>query len=241
MPEKAVQREIGMINQFRTIIVHNSRMKKWLADRGIPEEKMVMLEMFDYLAEKEEQTSKPKKENCEESGEYTIAFAGNLGKSRFLDQLIDSENGSALRFALYGIQPSEKIQKSGFYKGVESPDRLPNVLEGDFGLVWDGESLEEGQEAAGRYLRYNCPHKFSLYMAAGMPVIVGKQSAMAEITERETLGITVGSLRELPGKLAELSAEDYREMQENAQRIKERVRQGKYLEDALKKCGLQEE
>ena len=208
MPEKAVQREIGMINQFRT---------------------------------KEEQTSKPKKENCEESGEYTIAFAGNLGKSRFLDQLIDSENGSALRFALYGIQPSEKIQKSGFYKGVESPDRLPNVLEGDFGLVWDGESLEEGQEAAGRYLRYNCPHKFSLYMAAGMPVIVGKQSAMAEITERETLGITVGSLRELPGKLAELSAEDYREMQENAQRIKERVRQGKYLEDALKKCGLEEE
>ena len=115
------------------------------------------------------------------------------------------------------------------------------MLEGDFGLVWDGESLEEGQEAAGRYLRYNCPHKFSLYMAAGMPVIVGKQSAMAEITERETLGITVGSLRELPGKLAELSAEDYREMQENAQRIKERVRQGKYLEDALKKCGLEEE
>ena len=78
-------------------------------------------------------------------------------------------------------------------------------------------------------------------MAAGMPVIVGKQSAMAEITEREKLGITVESLRELPGELDELAAEDYREMQENALQIRKRVRQGKYLEDALKKCGLQEE
>ena len=78
-------------------------------------------------------------------------------------------------------------------------------------------------------------------MAAGMPVIVGKQSAMAEITEREKLGITVESLRELPEKLAGLSVEDYREMQANALRIRKRVRHGKYLEDALKKCGLQEE
>ena len=128
---------------------------------------------------------------------YTIAFAGNLGKSRFLDQLIADGNYAFLNFALYGIQPSDRILESGFYRGVESPGRLPDVLEGDFGLVWDGENLEEGQEAAGRYLQYNCPHKFSLYMAAGIPVIIGKQAAMAELVEREKLGITVHDLHEL--------------------------------------------
>ena len=114
------------------------------------------------------------------------------GKSRFLDQLIDSGKWFRPEICLCtGFSHQKRYRNPDSIKGVESPDRLPNVLEGDFGLVWDGESLEEGQEAAGRYLRYNCPHKFSLYMAAGMPVIVGKQSAMAEITERETLGITV--------------------------------------------------
>lgn len=234
-PENEIQKEIRVINRFRKIIVHNIRMKKWLADHGVPEEKMIMLRMFDYLGEKEPGTESRQSRN--RTG-YTLSFAGNLGKSRFLEQLIAGNEYLSLKFELYGIQPSELISKSGFYRGVESPERLSDVLEGDFGLVWDGESLEEGQEAAGRYLQYNCPHKFSLYMAAGMPVIVGKRSAMAEITEKEQLGITVGDLRELPGKMSALSEEEYEKMRENTARIQKRVRQGMYLEDALKKCGL---
>lgn len=232
-PESEVQKEIKTINRFHKIIVHNIRMKKWLADQGVPEEKMVMLRMFDYLGEKEPENRQNKKRTG-----YTLSFAGNLGKSRFLEKLIAEKDGLSLKFELYGIQPSEQITKSGFYRGVESPDRLPDVLEGDLGLVWDGESLEECQEATGRYLEYNCPHKFSLYMAAGMPVVIGKRSAMAEITEKEQLGITVGDLRELQEKLSALSKEEYEKMRENVARIQKRVRQGQYLEDALKKCGL---
>lgn len=248
MPKKAVQREIRAINRFRKIIVHNIRMKKWLADQGIPDEKMVMLQMFDYLVEKDGQTSgaeikdsnqqKATSEMEKARDGYTIAFAGNLGKSRFLDQLIADGNHASLKFALYGIQPSDRILESGFYRGVESPDRLPDVLEGDFGLVWDGENLEEGQEAAGRYLQYNCPHKFSLYMAAGIPVIIGKHAAMAELVEREKLGITVHDLHELSEKLAGLTIKDYEEMKKHAMIIQARVLKGIYLKTALKGCGM---
>ena len=63
---------------------------------------MVMLQMFDYLVEKDGQTSgaeikdsnqqKATSEMEKARDGYTIAFAGNLGKSRFLDQLIADGN-----------------------------------------------------------------------------------------------------------------------------------------------------
>lgn len=247
-PEEKVRKEIRQINRFRKLIVHNGKMKRWLAEHGIPDEKMTVLETFDYLGGEEqrseelreeiEQKEKQEENKRSRSTMNTIAFAGNLGKSPFIDQLIAENDPPTLKFALYGILPSDEIRESGFYRGVESPDRLPDVLEGDYGLVWDGQSLKECQEPAGRYLKYNCPHKYSLYMAAGIPVIIGKNSAMAEITEIEGLGITIHDLRELSEKLSEITPEEYGQMKENVSRIQKRVRQGRYLKDALKQCGL---
>ena len=243
-PEKQIRKEIRQINRFEKLIVHNERMKKWLEEHGVPGEKMTVLKMFDYLGTQDEKSEEKKRETHptenpeKEMTADTIAFAGNLEKSPFIDQLLAENNPQNLKFALYGIRPSEQIQKSGFYRGVESADRLPDVLDGNYGLVWDGQSLEEGKEAAGRYLQYNCPHKYSLYMAAGIPVIIGKHSAMAEFTELEQLGITIGDLRELQERVAEVTPEDYRKMKENVMRIRERVRRGIYLKDALKHCGL---
>lgn len=75
-------------------------------------------------------------------------------------------------------------------------------------------------------------------MAAGIPVIIGKHSAMAEITEQGQLGIMIEDLRELPERIAAVSPEDYRQMKENVRRIRERVRKGMYLKDVLRCCGL---
>lgn len=242
--EGQTQKEIRQINRFEKLIVHNEKMKKWLEEQGIPGEKMTVLQMFDYLTAGNENIkgsgengSLSEKEERETAAD-TLAFAGNLGKSPFIDKMLSTNDSKRLKFALYGIQPSELILKSGFYRGVEAPDRLPDVLEGSYGLVWDGQSLGECEEAAGRYLQYNCPHKYSLYMAAGIPVIIGKHSAMAEITEREQLGIMIEDLREFPERIAAVSPEDYRQMKENVRRIRERVRKGMYLKDALRCCGL---
>ena len=242
--ESQTQKEIRQINRFEKLIVHNEKMKKWLEEQGIPGEKMTVLQMFDYLTAGNgnikgsgENGSLPKKEERETAAD-TLAFAGNLGKSPFIDKMLSTNDSKRLKFALYGIQPSELILKSGFYRGVEAPDRLPDVLEGSYGLVWDGQGLGECEEAAGRYLQYNCPHKYSLYMAAGIPVIIGKHSAMAEITEQGQLGIMIEDLRELPERIAAVSPEDYRQMKENVRRIRERVRKGMYLKDVLRCCGL---
>ena len=69
-------------------------------------------------------------------------------------------------------------------------------------------------------------------------MIIGKHAAMAELVEREKLGITVHDLHELSEKLAGLTIKDYEEMKEHAVIIQARVLKGIYLKTALKGCGM---
>ncbi|NRO11242.1 Beta-1,6-galactofuranosyltransferase WbbI [Lactobacillus helveticus] len=48
----------------------------------------------------------------------------------------------------------------------------------------------------GNYLRYNDPHKLSLYLASGIPVIIWKKAAEAKFVEENKVGITVDSLED---------------------------------------------
>ena len=50
-------------------------------------------------------------------------------------------------------------------------------MEGSFGLVWDGISVETCAGVYGEYLKVNNPHKTSLYLASGIPVIIWKEAA----------------------------------------------------------------
>ena len=41
------------------------------------------------------------------------------------------------------------------HKGVFKPEELPRVLDGSYGLVWDGDSLDECSGNIGEYLKIN--------------------------------------------------------------------------------------
>lgn len=56
-------------------------------------------------------------------------------------------------------------------EGSYMPEELPEKLEAKYGLVWDGLEITSCEGTFGQYLKYNNPHKFSLYMAAGIAVI----------------------------------------------------------------------
>ena len=57
-------------------------------------------------------------------------------------------------------------------------------MEGNWGLVWDGNSIDTCSGNFGEYLRLNAPFKFSLYLAAKRPVVVWRESAMAEYVRK---------------------------------------------------------
>ncbi len=207
------------------IIVHNDIMKSVLANQGFPVDKMVSLEIFDYLIPNFQEKALPQKEQA-------IIVAGNLNptKSGYLYSLPESP-----AYNLYGVGYDESRALNNItYFGSFLPDDLPGALEGSFGLVWDGDSSETCQGTYGNYLRFNNSHKASLYLASGFPLVVWKQSALSHFVLENQCGLAVESLHDLSQVIEHLSEEDYQFLLENAKRIGKKLRKGFYLTKALR-------
>ena len=208
------------------IIVHNDIMKSVLASQGFPADKMVSLEIFDYLIPDFQEKTLLQKEQ-------PIIVAGNLNptKSGYLYSLPESP-----AYNLYGVGYDEsRALKNITYFGSFMPDDLPVALEGSFGLVWDGDSSETCQGTYGNYLRINNSHKASLYLASGFPLVVWKQSALSHFVLEEGCGIAVESLHDLKETIDNLSDADYQDLVDNAKRVGQEIRDGHYLKTALKR------
>lgn len=216
--------ESGLLGAADGIIAHNPIMKSVLVDKGIDAEKIVSLGIFDYLIPNfQEKTGLTK--------DQPIIVAGNLAqeKAGYLYTL-----SKAPAYNLYGVGFDEsRALENETYFGSFLPDELPAVLEGGFGLVWDGDSAETCSGVFGEYLRYNNSHKASLYLASGFPLIVWKQSALSHFVLEKDCGIAVESLHDLKETIDNLSETDYQGLVDNAKRVGQEIRDGHYLKTAL--------
>lgn len=207
-------------------VVHNEHMIDELCKLGFERSRMVSLEIFDYLID-DYQGAK--------SGDGII-IAGNLDKIK-AGYVYELNRVHDTRFNLFGPNYSSEIcSEKLFYYGTFLPDDLINNLQGKYGLVWDGDSIETCSGGKGEYLRINNPHKLSLYLAVGIPVIIWEEAAEAEFVLNENVGITVKSLYELPNKLATISDDEYEKMKYNAETVGKRLRGGEYMTNAIKKA-----
>ena len=216
--------EIPLLNKFEYIIAHNQHMADYLKKKGCTSH-IITLELFDYI----HNVSLPIQEPV---GDGSIAFAGNLVKSTFIDELSQVKN---VTFTLYGNKGDKNINgiENVEYKGSLPSDEIVYKLEGDYGLVWDGDSVQTCSGKHGEYLRYNNPHKLSLYIAAGKPVITWKQAAIADFVIRHNIGIVVESLIELENM--NLSSR-YSYMRANVLELKKKVSRGHFLTTAISEC-----
>ena len=187
------------------VIVHNEKMKQYLLEKGYSFQRIHILGLFDYRI--------PGFQPASERNRYEIAIAGNLKaeKCGFLKDLKQVQGN--LEYHLYGpnYQETEKNPQV-IYEGQYTPEQLPSVMKEGWGLVWDGGSVHECQGAFGGYLKFNNPHKASLYLASGMPVIVWEQAAIAPWIREQKLGLTVKSLEEIPELINRMTEEEYKEM-----------------------------
>ena len=181
------------------------------------------MNIFDYLTK---DTVAGRK-----AGEKTeVVIAGNLKREKagYVYRLNEVEG--EIQFRLYGPNYDGETQgKNVKYCGQYKPEELPEKLEGGFGLVWDGDDLGACTGVFGEYMKYNNPHKTSLYLASGLPVIIWEKAAMAKYIEKNNLGIAVREMNEIPLKLKSLSEEDYRIMKSNVEIVGKQLCQGKML------------
>jgi hypothetical protein len=217
--EQLLKKEMAQLSKFNYLVAHNEEMEKWLLLQ-LPSATIFNISVFDYSY----------------AGKVTpkqlspvICFAGNISKATFV---YNWHQSSSLHLNVYGLGYDVPLNiKNGVtYKGIAPPDQLPFVIEGSFGLVWDGNDLNNCDP----YLMYNNPHKLSLYLAAGMPVIVWNKSAVAAWVLEKNIGFCIGSILEIGNFFDNISCNEYEIMKKNAAAIGKQLCDGYYLKTVLK-------
>lgn len=219
-----------LLSAADAVITHNDAMSDWLASRGIAREKLVPLEIFDYLADGFSPDPTP-------SFERSVTIAGNLGmdKSSYLATIGEITD---VTWNLYGMMfdPDRIAGPTIRFRGLFPAEEIPRHLTEGFGLVWDGDSPDTCAGGTGDYLRINNPHKLSLFLASGLPVIIWKDAAEAEFVHRNGVGFSVGSLSEIGGRLAAMTEGEYAVFKRNAIAISEKLRSGHFTKAAIGKA-----
>ena len=138
-PDDYFKHEFDFMCQFSDmIIVHNKVMMDYLIKKGVEAEKLICLEIFDYLI--------PNYKYVAPSFSKKIVIAGNLNpnKSAYLKELYSLD----VQFELFGPNFDESINKSQniHYNGSLPADEVPNALTTDlalFGMVLTTEFARE--------------------------------------------------------------------------------------------------
>lgn len=214
------------------LVCHNESMKAHLRKSGC---KMPLhcLEIFDYISEKNNTAPAAPHQP------YSVVYAGGLarGRSKFLYHLDPTIHHYTLSLYGNGLDTDEASHwKRVDYRGYLPSEEFIAQAEADFGLVWDGASLDACDGAWGEYLKINNPHKTSFYLRAGIPVIVWREAAMAPFVEAHGVGLVVASLSELDSRLENLAEEDYANLRKNAQEMARRLAEGYFVKQALEKA-----
>lgn len=224
-----VAEETDRLNHSDYVIAHNRHMEAWLRDNGC-RTRLGSLGIFDYLSD----TSANGKTSPAEP--WTVVYAGGLShrKNSFLYEW--GAGISEYRVRLYGngfsketAKGSDKFDEMGFVRS----DELIETAEGHFGLVWDGTSTDACEGDFGEYLRYNNPHKTSLYIRCHLPVIIWRHAALADFVQQHGIGICVDSLSELDTVLSALTSEQYAGMRKNVIAMDRLVSTGHFFRTAV--------
>ena len=227
-----IARELRALRTYDALILHGAAMEAWARERGLTQP-MTSIELFDYISD----GAVAARAGAGRRNRTRVCFAGNLRKSEFiyaLDRVPD------VAFDLYGDgfepdrMPSERVEWLGSFP----PEELPQRIQADYGLVWDGGSIEQCADRHGDYLKYNAPHKVSFYLRCGLPVVVPASSSIAEFVRAHGVGIAVDSLLRLPQALAAVSESERDGMRRKAGQMAGLLAQGHFLRSALDRLAL---
>lgn len=214
--------EIQILNSFSFLIVHTEQMKKVLTRDGVMS-KMFVLEIFDYIL--------PCQMKCNLRKDV-IVFAGALHKSLFLKKMdtMTLEDD----FNLYGAYNPGLKNHHLSYQGKFLPDDISKI-EGEWGLLWDGNDINVCGGQFGEYLRIIAPHKFSLYIASGLKILAWKESAMASVVLKYHVGLVIENISEIHNVLSNVSDKERELMTKNVLKLSEKLRSGCAFNTVLSK------
>ncbi|MDE3305032.1 hypothetical protein LTZ12_08955 [Lacticaseibacillus paracasei] len=223
--KRSLANEVRILRLASEILVPTAAMRDFLKTFNQISASINIFGLYEHLSNSKEIPVFPKL--------HKMVFAGNLNKARFLSQL----NQSEFHYEIYGNKPSTFVLPSSLdYRGSYPSEELSSHFTGGFGLVWDGSSIDGISGVIGDYLRYNSPFKASMFLASGLPVIVWRQSAIANFVESNNLGLAVDSLAESESAIQNITDEKYNKLTANVRSFGLQLRQGVQFTTALKRA-----
>lgn len=210
---------IDTFNAADVLITLSRKMQLRLTTDGVTTP-MILLELHDYLAAGA--ARRP-------LFEKRLVFAGSPYKAEYL------QNWTNVTPVDVFARP-EAINEEGLpdnnvtYVGYLHPDHIAKVLNYGFGLAFDEDS------ATGNFAEYqtmNLSHKISMFLAAGIPLIVNAKAASAPIIEAAHAGVLIGSLDEIDDVMNNMSEQDYLHYSNGASRLSALVRHGFFYRKAI--------
>ncbi|CAK8054615.1 sugar transferase [Eupransor demetentiae] len=208
--------EFALLKHYDLIVVHSPAMANKLREHGI-DKPFVVQGLFDYLG--------PVPAGAEYSKK--INFAGTFQKSPWLQEYAGPE------ITLFGSKP-KKWRDFDFpaditWRGNYAPDEIAFEFKSGFGLLWDNDFDDKKYQS---YTRWNAPHKASLYLKAGLPLIAWSQSYLGQVIKSQGIGLTIDDLSQLK-RVADVTVQQYQDWQTNLQPLADKVNAGRYSQKVL--------
>lgn len=227
------QQEVVRLGRSDVVVVHTKAMKAWLQSQGL-EREMVVLNLFDYLSESKPETSGKASTDVT----YRVMFVGGLDSANdgFVYELVNHPRHYSVQLYGHGFEPEHACGQVD-YRGFIPSDQLIRTANAHFGIVWYGNSLDgcQGGEV-GEYLRYNSPHKLSLYIRCGLPVVIWAKAGLADFVRTHGIGFCFESLEQLDETLASLRVEEYEAMKRKVAEMSRLVSSGHFCRAAVGKA-----
>lgn len=218
--------EVGYFNKCDVLIVHNRRMADRLRELGVTTP-MVNQYLLDYLDDNHDEdryVTKP------EDFHRGVVLAGNILKSRYL-----ADWNYQTPITVFGVTDDELDEKLKAnpqidFRGQRWRWDLIEELPREFGLAWDSDTPSYKYND---YTKFNHPHKVSMYLAHGLPVIIWRQAAVADIIVDNGLGIAIDNLDEIDDVIQNISDEDLAKMLANVGEFGKLIRDGWFTRQGL--------
>lgn len=210
--------EINFLNHFLVVIVHNDHMAAILRKNGLLVN-IVNLQIFDYIID---ERSMPTRQYIDKR----IILAGSLNKAPYLENW-----NFETPITVFGIKPSFPLSHAVTYRGKLSPEKIAQSLPSGFGLSWDVNS--DQYQNSEEYAKYNNPHKVSLYIASGLPVIVKSGTAISDLIMKYNLGLVVDSLVDIDSSLQSLSETEMKCLLDNVNKFRSLIINGYFTKSAI--------
>lgn len=225
----SIEREIVRLNHADLVIAANNHQREWLIEEGC-KSLITVYGLHDYLTDIEMPCNHTALSyDAEGKPRFSLYFVGNLAPhiNGYLYALANAMTHTDLYLYGAGFDSSyagnlSTIHNVGFARDLD----LMTAHRGDFGISWYGDSLEGAAGRMGDYMEMNTPHKLSLYLRCGTPIVIWRKAAMASMIEQEGIGIVVDSLSEIEQRLDALTLEEYTTMQNNVKRIAKGIAEG---------------